>query len=111
MSDIQRLIRIAQKRNAAEEYTEIRFRALKSLTARFRRKAMEEGLSGNVVLESFLQGYVDSHPAVLAMIDQWARDNIGEEPVRRSSKMSNRDLEEIYAAARRGIMIEEETDG
>lgn len=72
---------------------------------------MEDGLSGNVVLEAFLNGYLNSHPAVLAMVDQWVRDTTGEAPEPRSPKMSRRDLEEIYAAASRGIVVEEETDG
>lgn len=71
---------------------------------------MEEGLSGNVVLEAFLNGYLNSHPAVLAMVDQWVRDT-GETPEPRSPKLSRRDLEEIYTAASRGIIAEEETDG
>lgn len=108
MSDIQKFIRIAAKRNSAKEYTIGRFRVLRSLLDRFRRKAMEEGMSGNVILEAFLNGYLNSHPAVLSMIDQWIRDTTGETPESRSPKMNRRDLDEIYAAARRGMIFEEE---
>lgn len=111
MSDIQRLIRVAARRNSAEEYTVIRFRALRSLVDRFRRKTTEDGVSGNVVLEAFLRGYLDSHPAVLSMVDQWVRDSVGEGVEPRSPALTRRDLEEIYAAASRGMANEEERDG
>ncbi len=111
MSDIRRFIRIAARRNEAEEYTVMRFRVLRSLCDAFRRRTAEEGISGNVAIEAFLQGYLSSHPAALAMVDQWVRDTTGEPPEPRSPKMSRRDLEEIYAAAGRGMMAEEETDG
>jgi hypothetical protein len=110
MSEIRRLIRVAARRNSSEEYTVMRFRALRSLVDRFRRKTMEEGVSGNVVLEAFLRGYLDSHPAVLAMVDQWLRE-CGEEPEPRTPRLSRSDLDEIYAAASRGMIGEEERDG
>lgn len=111
MSEIQRLIRVAARRNSAEEYTVVRFRALRSLVDRFRRKAVEDGVSGNVVLEAFLRGYVESHPAVLAAIDQWTREAFPEREAPRGPVMSRRDLDEIHAAANRGMMAEEESDG
>ena len=111
MSEIQRLVRVAAKRNSAKEYTTIRFRALRSLVDRFRSKAEAEGMSGNVILEAFLTGYVNSHPSVLAMIDQWIRDESKEIRERRAPKMSQREIAEIYAAAKCGLELEEETDG
>ena len=85
----------------------MRFRVLKSLIDRFRRKTNEDGVSGNVVLEAFLHGYLNSHPAVMAMVDQWIRDT-GEEPPDRKHAMSRSDLREIYAAARGAIATDEE---
>jgi hypothetical protein len=111
VSELQRLIRVAARRNSAEEYTVVRFRALRSLVDRFRRKAVEEGVSGNVVLEAFLRGYVESHPAVLAAVDQWTRESYPEQEHARGPVMNRRDLDEIYAAANRGMMAEEESDG
>lgn len=72
---------------------------------------MEEGVSGNVVLEAFLRGYVESHPAVLAAVDQWTREAYPEQEHARGPAMNRRDLDEIYAAANRGMMAEEESDG
>jgi len=112
VSKIQQLIRIAALRNKSQEYATMRFRVLKSLIASFRRKTMEDGLSGNVVIEAFLRGYLNSHPAVMAMVDQWVNTEMGEDPPeRRSPKLSKRDLEEIYAASARGMSAKEETDG
>lgn len=112
MSEIQRLIRLAARRNEAEGYTQMRFKVLKSLVASFRRKTVEDGLSGNVLIEAFIRGYLNSNPSILALIDQWIRDTTGEVPDRRSPKLSKRDLEEIYAASSRGLSVnEEETDG
>ena len=110
MSEIQRLLRVAAGRNVAKDYTVARFRVLRSLIDRFRRRCAEEGHSGNVVLEACLSGYVNSHPAVLAMVDQWMRESGAEPTPHRGSQMSKRDLEEIYAASSRGIMTEEDTD-
>jgi hypothetical protein len=62
-------------------------------------------------LEAFLRGYVESHPAVLAAVDQWTREAYPEEAASRGPVMSRRDLDEIYAAANRGMMAEEDHDG
>lgn len=101
MRDLRQLLRIAARRNAADDYTQVRFRVLRRIADSFRRKTHEDMISGNVVIEACLQGYLNSHPAVLAMIDQWIRDNMPEaEETRRVPTMTKRDLEEIYSASR-----------
>lgn len=110
MSKIQRLIRVAAARNSAEEYTVMRFRVLRSLVNRFRRVTMEEGISGTVVMEALLNGYLDSSPSALAMVDKWVRDAKKGTSEPRTPRLNRRDLEEVYAAARRGMVMKEEED-
>ena len=111
MSDIQRLVRLAARRNSADEYTMVRFKALRVLVDRFRRRCVEEGMSGNVIIEAMIEGYLGSHPAVLAMIDQWMRDHEREEVSHRKiPKLGKADLDEIHAAARSGMMEDDKED-
>ena len=105
MSDIRRLLRLAEKRNTAGEYTSTRFRVKRTLDASFRRACVEDNVSPNVVIEACLRGFVNRHPAVLAMIDQWIRDEGRERPDERTGpRMSRSDIAEIYAAARAGSL-------
>lgn len=104
MSEIRRLLRLAEKRNTAGEYTSTRFRVKRTLDASFRRACMEDSVTPNVVIEACLRGFVDRHPAVLAMIDQWIRDEGRERRDDRTGpKMTRSDIAEIYAAARSGL--------
>lgn len=108
MDEIRRLLRVAARRNSAREYTAIKFRLLRRLSDAFRRQCAEDSVTPNVVMEAVVQGYVDRHPAVLAMIDEWVRRERPEEPEKRSPKLSKRELEEIYAAAGSGMIDAEE---
>lgn len=108
MDEIQRLLRVAARRNTAGEYTAIKFRLLRSLAEQFRHRASEDRISPNVVLEAVLMGYVNHHPAVLAMIDEWIRQERPEVGEPRAPKLSTRDLDEIYAAAGSGMISDEE---
>jgi hypothetical protein len=106
MSEIQRLLQVAASRNAATEYGGIRFRLLKSLAEAMRAQLRADGLSQNNLFEAVVRGYVERHPAVLAMIDQWKRDEgIADEPVK---PLSSREVDDIYAALGSGMMEEEE---
>lgn len=107
MDEIRRLIRVAARRNSAEEYTVAKFRVMRSLYERFKERAASEGVSPTVIFEAVLKGYVENHPGVLAMIDQWVRDNVPSKPEKKAPKLSKRDLEEIYAAAGSGMIDEE----
>lgn len=109
MDEIQKLLRVAAKRNAAGDYTDVKFRILRSLVDRFRRQAMEDRVSGNVIIEAVLRGYVEKHPAVLAMLDKWISEEQPEQREVPRPRMSKKDLAEIYAAAGSG-MIEEDNN-
>jgi hypothetical protein len=102
MSKIQRLLRVAARRNQASEYGSIRVRLLKSQIETVRQRLLEDGVSANVLFEAVLRGFIDKHPAVLAMLDQWQRD---EQKERKSEKsLSRKDVADIYAELGGGII-------
>lgn len=106
MSEIQRLLRVAARRNEAREYGSIRVRLLKTEIEEMRRRLLEDGVSANVLFEAVLRGYLDKHPAVLAMLDQWQRD-AGKEP-KPVKDLSRREIDDIYAELGGG-MIEDDS--
>ncbi len=106
MSEIQRLLRVAARRNEAREYGSIRVRLLKTEIEEMRRRLLEDGVSANVLFEAVLRGYVNKHPAVLAMLDQWQRDE-GKEP-KPVKNLSGREIDDIYAELGGGMIDEEE---
>ena len=108
MSEIQRLLRVAARRNEAGEYTFAKFRVLRTLNEEFRRRAAEDRTSPNVIFEAFLRGYVNHHPAVLAMVDQWIRDEGMEPPEQKAPRLSKADLDEVYAAAASGMIADDD---
>lgn len=110
MSEIKKLIRVTNDRNRAKDYTLARFRTLRTILSRFRIRTMEDGISGNVVIEACMNGYVNSHPAVLAMVDQWIRDTTGEEPPVKTPSLNKKDLNEIYAASQRGLKFDDDEE-
>lgn len=110
MPEIQKLIRLANERNVREKFTLARFKVRRDLLDRFRRRTAEDGLSGNVAIEAFINGYINSHPAVLAMVDQWMRDHAATPRPSKAQKMGRADLDEIYAAASGAMTNSEEED-
>lgn len=104
MSEIQRLLRIAARRNGAGEYGTLRVRLLKVQIKALRAQLTEDGISGPVLFEAVLKGYLQRHPAVLAMIDQWKRDELPKSVDIKS--LSDQELDDIYAAIGGG-MVEE----
>lgn len=111
MSEIKRLIRVTAARNEATEYTSGRYRVLRRLHDRFKSKAAQESISPNVVLEAMIRGYINDHPAVLAMIEQWIKDEGLEKKSGKGAKPANRELDEIYSAiADGGMIVDEENE-
>lgn len=95
MDRLQRLLRVAASRNAATEYGGVRVRLLKSQIEALRDQLAEDGMSANVLFEAVVRGYLNRHPAVLAMVDQWRRDEgHGETPVK---SLKQREIDDIYA--------------
>jgi len=105
MSEIKRLLRMTIDRNAATEYISSRYRIKKKLQAAFLRKAAQESISANVILEAVIRGFVSDHPAVLAMIDQWIKDEGKARDDSPGPRVKKSELDEIYAA------IGDPTDG
>ena len=101
MSEIRRLIRLASERNIRENYTAFTCSIMRTLDAAARRKANEERITLNVVIEAVLRGYVNDHPAVLAMIDQWLRDENREPQESVGPRISKKEIDEIFEAIRR----------
>lgn len=106
MSEIKRLLRVAASRNAATEYGGVRFRLLKSLAAEMREQLEEDGMTANVLFEAVVRGYVERHPAVLAMVDQWKRDN-GYDSEPKVKSLSSKERDDIYAALGSGMIDDE----
>jgi hypothetical protein len=88
-------------------YTSAHFRVLRTLYDKFRRMAMEDGVSPHAVVEAVVSGYVNRHPAVLAMIDQYIRENYSDREVK-GPKLSKRELAELYAEIGSGIIEDKE---
>lgn len=102
MSEIQRLLRVAARRNKASEYGSIRIRLLKTQIESLKQRLLEDGVSACVFFEAVLRGYLDSHPAVLAMLDQWQRDEQAEKKAEKS--LSRKDVDDIYAELGGGMI-------
>lgn len=108
MSEIQRLLRVAARRNEAGEYGTLRVRLLKAEIEELRRRLREDGVSANVLFEAVLRGFISKHPAVLAMVDQWRRDEV-RTPAKATAILSEKDVSDIYAELGGGTIDEEET--
>jgi hypothetical protein len=104
MSEIQRLLRVAASRNAATDYGGLRIRLLKSQIAALREQLQADNMSANVLIEAVVRGYLNRHPAVLAMVDQWKREEAPEG--KPQSGLSKRELDDIYAELGGGTMEE-----
>lgn len=105
MSEIQRLLRVAARRNQASEYGSIRIRLVKTQIESLKQRLLKDGVSANVLFEAVLRGYIDSHPAVLAMLDQWQRDEQVEQKKSEKS-LSSKDVADIYAELGGGMVDE-----
>lgn len=108
MDEIQRLLRVASGRNKAGEYMSMKFRLLKTLNEQVRAQLEEDRITPNVLLEAVLRGYVNRHPAVMAMVDQWIRDEVPEREEPKVPALSKKDLNDIYSAAGSGMVSDEE---
>lgn len=106
MSDIQRLLRVTAGRNDRLEYGELRVRLLKTQLESVRALLKRDRISATVLVEAVLRGYVERSPAVLAMVDQWRRDNLkGQSDV---DSLSSKEISDIYASLGGGTIEEEE---
>jgi hypothetical protein len=108
MSEIQRLLRVAARRNKATEYDYLRVRLLKSQIAALREQLQTDGMSANVLIEAVVRGYLMRSPAVLAMIDHWRQDELPEKKRKASSSLSKKELNEIYAEIGSGMLDDED---
>lgn len=102
MSDIKRLIRVADNRNRAEEYAEVKFKVLRTLKKSLVVRLADDRISKTAFFEAVVKGYVDRHPAVMAMVDQWIRENTPEGREPRSPSLRRSEIDEIYAEISRG---------
>ncbi len=108
MSDeIRRLVQVAARKGGDLNYTGVRFRVLRTLYDKFCRMAAEDSTSPHAVIEAVLSGYVNRHPAVLAMVDQYVRDNYAEREAR-GPRLSKKELNELYAEIGSGMIEEKE---
>lgn len=105
MDGIRRLLRVAAERNVRADSSVVRFRMDGELARQLRERLDEEGISLTVFMEAVCRGYVRGHHAVLAMIDQWIREECPE-AVDQGPKLSTNDLNEIYAAVADGGKID-----
>ena len=107
MSEIQRLLRVAARRNEATEYGGLRIRLLKTQIEALKEQLAKDNMSANVLFEAVARGYLNRNPAVLAMIDQWRRDELPEGKQRSPSSLKKRELDDIYAELGSGMLEDE----
>jgi len=105
MDGIRRLLRVAAERKARANSAVVRFRMDRELTDQLRERLDEEGISLTVFMEAVCRGYVRGHHAILAMIDQWVREECPEH-IHKGPQLSARDLGEIYAAVEDGGKVD-----
>lgn len=108
MSDIQRLLRVAARRNRREEYGTLKVRLLRSDIQALREALADEGMSASVLFEAAARGFIRRHPSMLAMVQEWMRDQGLEPRAEEGRRPSNRELDEIYAAIGGGMIDDEE---
>ena len=105
MDEIRRLLRVTAEREASATRAVVRVRLDRELLGELWERLNEDGLTMAEFFEAVCQGYVDRNHAVLAMLDQWARDHAG--PAKRPGPhLTARDLDEIYAAVSDGGKVD-----
>lgn len=67
-----------------------------------RMRCFEDGISVPALLEALLRGFVRKHPAALAMVEQWVRDEGLERRPPSGASLTRREVSDIYAAISRG---------
>jgi hypothetical protein len=108
MSEMKRLLELAEKKSRAEAFTSARVRMLRSDSDAMRRLLESDGITLNVLFNAVVRGYIGRHPAVLAMLDDEVRRNA--KPLPKGPRVSERELDEIYAALGSGMMEAEDSD-
>ena len=106
MDEIRRLLRVAAERKARSEGEVVRVRLNRELNHQLRERLDEDGIALTVFMEAVCRGYVRRHHAILAMIDQWIRDERPDSE-RSGPKLNSKDLDEIYAAVRDGGNVDD----
>lgn len=102
LTRVGKLLRIAAERNRTQDFVEIRFRAERTLRESLYLRCREDGIAVPAALEALIRGFVTKHPAALAMIDQWIRDEGLEKKPPAGPVIKDRELAELYAAIARG---------
>lgn len=102
MARVQRLLRLAAARKSALEYASIRFRIARPLRDSLQARCREDGIQVPALLEALIRGFVTKHPAALAMVDQWVRDEGLTKKAPEGPRIDDRELAELYAAIARG---------
>lgn len=102
MARLDRLLRIAAERSLRQDFVQLRFRLAKPLRDATYKRCKEDGITVPALLEALLRGFVTKHPAALAMVDQWIRDEGLEKKAKAGPAVNDRELAELYAAIARG---------
>ena len=106
MSEMKRLLDLAERRNRAGSFTSARVKILKTDFELLRKQLADDGLSLNQMFMAVVRGYLLRHPSVLAMLDDLARDRA--KPELRKPSLSNKEMDEIYATIGSGMMDTDE---
>lgn len=107
MTKLQRLLRVAAARNKAHEYMTLKVRFLRSTRDQLRQRCTEDGISMTALIEALARGFINKHPAALAMVDQWVRDEGLDIQPAKAASLSRKDLDEVYAAIGDNELTEE----
>lgn len=102
MSRVDKLLRLAETRRRNHEFVDLRLRVSAPLRESLYGRCREDGITVPALLEALLRGFVTKHPAALAMVDQWIRDEGHEKKAKSGPVINDRELAELYAAIARG---------
>lgn len=84
------------------DFTTIRCSLPRQLRESLYVRCREDRITVPALLEALIRGFVTKHPAALAMVDQWVRDEGLDRKPPSAPPVRDRELAEIYAAIARG---------
>lgn len=105
MDEIRRLLRVTAEREESVGRAVVRFRIDRDLLSQLWERLNEDDMDMTSFMEAVCRGYVRGHHAILAMLDQWRREERPGHEVR-GPKLTPRDLDEIYAAVEDGGKVD-----
>lgn len=98
MSNIKRLLKVANNRNKKDDYFNFHFRLLKTDVEKLREKFAEDGMSPAVFFEAIIRAYMNNSPWINSAIEDWKRDHGIIEKKHKGHSFKKKEIEALYAA-------------